>query len=1092
MISSILKFNQSEALEFSNAPVLHEYFPVIGIWVDDAVSEKLLSGDLNLHSFIRKIGSTLASKLPGWRYLNLNKKITGDDENLSKKSLDILQKYSDIFMTPEFMTNLQFNETNLLHYDKVKISNYSSSGFNNALPWYLDIFKVLSKSPRDTGLIFSDIPRFIIAFVEKPTNPKNFLENLPISFQNRLQNIEDITLPIYTAYNESISQLQLYESGMTHKVKLSQDNDELLETLTDILSDILTLKIPELTKKLIQVDKNNKHLQNKSSNILSNFFQFSNLFHSKPNSEEFYDEIFMLALNHITVKQFEEARVVILDLLTKTNYSRLTEVKICYIHIQLSMLAPLSEYINMITEIFTSELNFRQLYLMLLIVHSYSGTQVLLQSEFLLNKLILSFPCKHIIAQSILGFCYERMAVKSIAINRYNHAAFYFFLARRKFFKMNGNKMLVGHSYRCSVLSQHIISRYDDPTKLYRCGVSNTNILKYQDFGFTSCWEYLNSRALKLVAKDLDRCGFDQFNQIIYFYLLAHTSNQKLTVNVLKGMFNAFNKLVDKNQYNGISLPYFAIKNNVKVVKYGSAEYFKYDSGPYKAMINLWEKNTRTMRNVAVHWGIKRKIEIKPDIVVVNEPIVIRFNIINNKIPYCLNKTHLIVEESNINYVKESPQSKSLTKKVKSLKEPSFVKQKTDMKMPEFSQNSVENEIGKVSMKVIDIKPLSRDLEILPTKESQFTVDRMMFQFWETAVMTIPFPHLFMQSVKNQPTLFVIVNDNKEIQTSDGEVQNFKIRIANLGDAPVKKLFCMHDRPYTINMSNNTTIINDYAVIPIITESCINPGEEIVLDCISIGGRTGSICHITWFYEGNDSISWRHFVSRLCVSSRVLEDVSTSIFADPKDWQKDIIFAHVDHSSEVSIVGGKFHGKYFKKIEMDDIKSDSVNYENDKSSFYLEETPEDFNYEPWRDLLYDHNVHDGYVLLSVKNDQEKTEILKQFHVATLKCQYRFHVECAGSINFNENDTVDIKLTVRNVSDSVISNIKITTDASNREIMWVGKDTHYCQEIQPMSEEYFYFTAFFMNPGIHDVATFIVTDSSGNATHIPFKKYISVF
>ncbi|EAY06222.1 hypothetical protein TVAG_470650 [Trichomonas vaginalis G3] len=1062
-------------MEYTDTPILHEYYPVIGIWVDESISNKLLKYNIKLNSIFRRIGLAHATKLPGWRYLNLNKTHDDKSEKTIRKCVDILKTYGDIFITPDYMMKLKASclestPKHLQDFFKLKTFNYEF------LPWYQDTFKVLSKSPRNNELVFSDIPRYIIAFIDKATNPKHLLKNVPISFQNRLQNIlEEITMPIITDFNEDKSELTFSGEKFHHVVDVSQNSGKLNTILTDLLSDILITRIPENSKKIVQLERNAKLMQAKSSN------KFLGLFSNKSKNEGINDHIFSLILALIIVRQFDEARQLLLELLSKNDYSKYREAKFCYIHLLLLQLAPIEDISVHIKEITTDDNDIRLFSLYLLIIHTYTSKDHLIQSEQHLLQLLKDFPANSLISRAIIALCYERMASKSLIVQRKRHAARYLQIARSYYNRPNGVNPISGNAYRCSVFLQHILTTHDDPSKIFRCGVSDLDVLKHQSTTSTACWERLNAQALKTIARDLDKCGLTQNTPLIYFYLLCHSGNVVFAEKVLRGMFNSYNNLKDKSIVDNLILPYFIVRKGAKIVKYGSPEYFKYQREPFQPMIDLWEKSNRAMGNIEKIW-IKSKQENPIEFVVCNEPIKFQFEIDVDKcnIPIHMKKTHVIAEVSENKIEIQKQNKNSLANKVQNDKEPEFTKSEITKKELIVSDEFIENDFCKMFTKVIDKNRQIKELEILPLKEKKFQVSKIQFQFWETAQMFMDFPLFNLQSLSKQPTLFVKINDEKDISLNDGEIKKFTISISNIGDSPIKKLYLMHDNPYSFYFSDNTMTINGFSVVPIITKSEIKENEEIILNCLVKGSTMGFVSHFVWFYEANEPLAWRHFVSQLNVLSNSKEIIDVSVFNDPRDGRKNLLFVH--KNSDYTVLRGTFNGKWFEQLNIPSTNNNSV---------YLEETDKSDKIETWRDTFTDKSIYGGYVLISAP-DKNGEMVVKQFPINAKKEIMKFDINCVDSLSLEENDVIEIDLIIKNISDKSLTNVNVICANEEQNFVFIGKTIVYVDEIGSLEEKRLTFTAFFTAPGVANIATFFIKAEGVEAISIPFKKYITVY
>ena len=1169
-----------------NKVFIKEFSPLIGVWVDETVSKNFAKLNIDIHEYFKMILHRDTNRLPKWRYLNLNEKYSKVPEDkmyeeTHKKCYRILEQSGSKFLTSSFIADFSTNTVK----PNGKKEIFSIESILDETEWYQDVFAELSESPRDKILTYADLPRYILSFVSKPTEQKNLIVNLPQHFQQELsshikeiyrqyvvtfsdQDPDTVTLtpkshPVTIKFDKearsnlfSYSIMEKYQKDEPKKESNYCYSKELHEEIVQTLKIVLETRIPYFINSIIPEMTQKKQQALKAS---TRFTFFSS---SKQQNEDYPNIMFRMAIDQVILGNLEAAKMGLTELLsikTINQYSKLWEVKFFLFHILTNQENIDYDVLEQLFyELIPSNLDFRILYLLMYITTMETrkgGNEFTKQQEMFLRKILNYQYPKLLLLYPVIGMCYERIAGVCLMSQRLRHAALLLLFARDFYGRKLGNDLFAGHALRCAAFVQHLLTLSDDHGKVFGCGMNNMNLLNNSPVVAHASWEQLNARSLKVVAKFLNRCDLNEYLPFLYFYLFSHCYSDKFAEKIFKGMMDSLNR-IDKpgNEFQNIKLPYFIVNSNATLIPYGTPEYFGYKKEWFDILARLWEQKTRETDNYRKKWGIVTKDSqlAVPYYIVCNEPAFLKMEIFreNAAVPLRLGNIH-VVSESLPNSIKLiEPKTRSNTKvpfesKTKKQETTFFNKNKTEIKMPLPDSSFIETPFCDefTSQTTINARKDGKQqkdtlkLTVVPKTPSQFTIESLSFSFWDIATMNVATPQFLIQSLSNQPSLYVTSKDFPKV-TAYGEISQFTITVSNIGDAPVKRLFCVHDSPFVIHITENrilntskqeTATSIPIAIEPIITdpENGIGPGEEIELSCYLIGQSAKTFIHMLWYFEGNPPLTWRSFARELVVDSNVHEIVQVVPYYDPRDRSKLLLYTTLMPTDEdVKICGAKYMNRKFKKFNgaIEDRATNTHDgdfFTSDWGTFLLEEENQENDGNPqndderWRNSFIDPQEQGGFLLCKSQINKKKSrdyglreeelsqkdqKFMKQHQIpryGIAAFPLRFNIECNTKLEIEENEmkTVPVTLIIINQSKETIQNISVLAkrklETSPQILFWVGHTSYHQIDFQPNSSQKFNFELLIRKPGYYNVSSFCIVLSNGKQIHVPFKHYITV-
>ena len=1013
---------------------LYEYSPVIGVWVDDAVSAELDKENIDIHEYFKVIQKNEKSRTGNWRYFNLNEKhdYSANDnrwQDLSVECRNILETTGNKFTSQEFIESFTIDSS-----EPGKTEKFTIDTLKNECEWFGKVYSKLSKSPRTQLLTYSDLPRYIISFVTKPTDQKHLIVNLPIDFQNEL--IPKIKV-IYRQYTVKVDTNTHQVTLLPHNAPVKFNVDK--EKTSDLFqTEEIKKKIafsPELYKEIVEtlhtikfkkipkfLDSISMEVTQKRQQAIKSVSKFPFFQSSKLKNEDFQNITFRFALDQLVVGNLEYAKTLLLEALSK-GYSKSWDVTFCLIHVLIEIGAPLEEIEQRFYELIPQKTDCRIMYLLMHITSKITSTKPFTrQKEMFLTRLLKrEFP-KDILITAIIGMCYEKMAGAALRDNRTRHVTLLLHYASEAYGKKMGIDPFRGHALRCNAFVQHMITADENHKEIFTCGGDNFEVLTNTQSIVTARWEELNTTTMNIIAKLLKRCELSYALPSIYFNLFAHCHSCIFAEKVLKGMLDATNRVITKNGIiQSINLPFFTVEEDASCIAYGTPEFFGYDKENYKTITSLWNKKTRQTSNIRKHWGLKSN-DIIPTYLVCNEPAKFRMTIHRNNgsVPLHFSNIHVVSNDTNDSYPEEKINVRAPFT-CETSQETIIARRKADEKI-EIEENklikssSCDMLTSQVSIdKESDKKPQTAqfDLTLVPRKQNCFTVDSINLQFWDIVPMNVKMPQFKIFGLTNQPSLAVTFKDVPEALNED-EIATFTIRVANVGDAPTKRLYCLYDNPEALQISQNSIIFdNKVSVFPVITDEKqgIKPGEEIEIKCYVQGQKSMFSIHMIWYFEANNPLTWRSYASEVTI------DRCNSVkLNENREMEDQFIKLHLNSLAQTTTNGMKFN---------------------------------------------------------------------------IDCQTKIVIEELQTI------LVPVKLILTNVSDTTLENIKIVAsprmpnEKDNKQILlWTGQTTYITEAIPPKSQKTYDFEILIRKTGQYNIASFII-DVDETYSYIPYKRFLTV-
>ena len=1168
---------------------IRDFSPVVGVFVDPKLNEKLAKFNLDIHEYFKMILEKDANKVPNWRYTNLNKNSAdfSEKENFQKfrnSIISYLQQTSSLFINQSFVNDFAVNTKNPNDTVRFPFESIEEETF-----WFSDYFALISKYHKEKQSIFSDIPRYIISFVEKPTDnvfpyfsqkcKKELEENLAnihkqyivqIDGENiKLTSSDSGTSFIFKIDPNVKSQLFDYDIEERYNIITQKTKEsvvfsiELYKELRNILVIILDKQVPTLLNTLIPQNNRDKVLIQKKA---------SKLFSLRQNPlEEYMDILLRIALDYAIIGDLDASSSTVDELMQfkgSANYIRIKEVKVLRLFLLIhsdktDYDAIFDAFIDLIPSLDNIVLLYLIMYITKIEVDKNEPNFTPQQEEFLRNIYEFNYGKGFTFIHQTIALCYERISGACLRCDRTGHAALMMVFARKHFSIKDISGQVPsfnGHTLRCAAFVQHYITMLDDHTKVFSCGERNANILKNSPVVAHAKWEMLNSRSLKTVAKYLNKCDLVSQLASIYYYLYSHCYSQKFAEKVLQGILNSANK-TNIETFPYIRLPYFTVQQNARIIQYGTPEYFGYQKEAYEKFNQLWDRETNEIKNVKSKWGVSDidNDYINPFYLPCNEPSILRLEIFREAVPFPLQMTHIhaAAEEvpSHINYIEPVAFSSSflpfnLHNNIKDYEKNSFERRKTDMKIDLPNSDVVQTDFcNEYTMDTIiapqkDGKPQKSTLQLtFVPKEKKFVINSFDFTFWKISEVNIRSPPFFIQGITKQPSISVQINGLPK-QTAQGEVTKFTIRVANIGDAPLPRLFCLHDAPFALHIvedniisypqkeSDESTVISVEPII-IDPEKAIQPGEEIELTCYFMGQQTTTYVRMMWFFEGNQPLKWRKYANEFVVYSNVHEIIQIKPFYDPRDTRNLILTtSFMPTDEDLNICSASFLNRRLTKFNSSKDKNRESNthdgnlFTRNWSNFIFtqengtgntDSNDEKEGYEKWRQSFINKNKQYGYVICKSKQThdhnpnkqteksnqtQDNDEIHVKQHPITIVenflLDFMFKIECETNISLDENKfkVVPVTLFICNNTEEDASHVNIIArnrvDNSKQILFWQGKTKYSNQCLKKKSQESFSFELLIKNAGHYNISSFIIEFSNGQIMKIPFEFYIVAF
>jgi hypothetical protein len=498
---------------------MHEFLPVIGFWVDDAIESHLAPYGVSIVRIFDSELPALVALDPKCRFLNLNSPPSRSPSSL----LGHLRACDARFRCPGFVTSFTCADG----------SRFSPEDLLSPTPWFTDVARGVCHSPRPPRVQFHDIPRAVFSFrlANSPADDRAIIESLranPRVYSDLLQCFGRI----HRAFSVAFDRDRIILSGGSLPL------DGLFEFIAGLITTALLVDIPRFVDDEIEHWAQDQRDKEKTS-ILARITKRSR---SVNELDDFRLRKFRLFCDCLIDDKSETAQQLAKELPLIDSERETYE----FIRLHFVMQKPVAQTDDFFRDCRRFMATSPQKYVLLFrLIQSASSRPVKLFD--LLRRLKGD---EHPFHELVCAVCYERLAGLFLSEKR-RKAALCLQLAFEGF---TASEDTYGHALRTISFVQNLLST--GASEGFVCGTGNLENLAVRKL--SNSWKSLMFNVMSDLGRMLQECDLWTFTPLLYINLWTFVSGQ-LAENVMMGYFNAVNNPYDEQLLNKIRLPIIAI-----------------------------------------------------------------------------------------------------------------------------------------------------------------------------------------------------------------------------------------------------------------------------------------------------------------------------------------------------------------------------------------------------------------------------------------------------------------------------------------------------------------------------------------------------